>query len=326
MKTIKSFIPIITFSFLMLFNVQSFAQTIYAEEHKVFDGIDKIEVKGSFSDVEVIGSDRNDVKFDGIIKGTSFRSKKFEIKYDVRGDLLSVWVDTPFSFSGSISAKLQFEVPKDIQLQVKNSSGDVYCEGLVSKYTILNASSGDISVENMKGDLDLKTSSGEISVEEVKGNIEVVSTSGDQELKHIIGNIKCQASSGDLELKNIQGDISSRTTSGDLEIDHLVGRMKNVSSSGSLEIENSEVYLHLTTSSGDIRGDGIVLLGETFFNTTSGNVDLKLKNDPDQLSFDLVASSGNLRAGNMRGDKKLYMNNGEIWIHGKSSSGDQTYY
>ncbi|MDQ2178138.1 DUF4097 family beta strand repeat-containing protein [Marinifilum sp. D714] len=326
MKTKMRFIQLVVFGFCLLSSVNLFSQTIYAEEHKVFDGIDKLEVKGSFCDVEIIGSDRLDVKFDGEIKGSSLRNKKFEIKYDVSGDKLMVWIDSPFSFSGRIESKLQFKVPSDTEVLVKNSSGDVYCEGLVAKYTSMHASSGDIGMQNMKGDLELETSSGEISVKNHIGNLDMESTSGDQEIKEVVGNISTQASSGDLEFKYIEGDISSRTTSGDIEIDNLVGRLKNVSSSGSMEIDNSKVYLHLTASSGDIEGNNLLLVGEAFFYTTSGNIDLKLRNDPDQLSFDLVASSGNLRAGNRKADKKLYLRNGEIWIHGKSSSGDQSYY
>ncbi|GAB7086560.1 DUF4097 family beta strand repeat-containing protein [Marinifilum fragile] len=326
MKTKMRFIQLALFSLFLLSSVNSFSQSIYAEEHKVFDGINKLEVKGSFCDVEIIGSDRTDVKFDGEIKGSSFGGKKFEIKYDVAGDKLIVWIDSPFSFSGRIESKLQFKVPADTKVLVKNSSGDVYCEGLVSQYNSIRTSSGDVGMQKIKGDLDLVTSSGEISVKNLIGNLEMESTSGDQEIKEVVGNISTQASSGDLEFKYIEGDISSRTTSGDIEIDNLVGRLKNVSSSGSMEINNSKVYLHLTASSGDIEGNNLLLVGESFFYTTSGNVDLKLRNDHDQLSFDLVASSGNLRAGNKKGDKKLYLRNGEIWIHGKSSSGDQTYY
>jgi hypothetical protein len=127
------------FSLLTLCSANLFSQTIYSEQHKVFGGIDKIEVKGSFCDVEIIGSENEDVKFDGVIKGTSFRNKKFEIEYNVVGNMLSVWIDSPFSFSGRIEAKLQFSVPSGIEVLVKNSSGDVYCEGLVSKYTYLLA-------------------------------------------------------------------------------------------------------------------------------------------------------------------------------------------
>ena len=171
----------------------------------------------------------------------------------------------------------------------------------------------------------VSTSSGEISVSTLVGNLDIISTSGDQEIKNIVGDIVCRATSGDLELKEIEGNVSSKTTSGDIEIDNMVGKLKNVSTSGSLEISNSKVYLNLTASSGDIEGEGIELLGESFFKTTSGNVSIDLRNAPEKLSFDLVASSGSLRAGNSKGNKKLLIRKGEIWIHGKSSSGNQTY-
>ncbi|MBN2597791.1 hypothetical protein [Labilibaculum sp.] len=74
-----------------------------------------------------------------------------------------------------------------------------------------------------------------------------------------------------------------------------------------------------------MRGQGLVLLGESYFKATSGDVSMNLLNDFEQLSFDLSASSGSLRAGNRKGDDNPYFKGGKIWIYGKISSGNQTF-
>jgi len=325
MKVYKKIKPIFLLLVFTITSFNVFSQTIYADVKETYNGVKSIELKGSFCDVEISGEDRTDVSFEGVIKGRSFKKKKFAIRHELNGGVLSIWIESPKSFYGNINGKLNLRVPSDIKLNIRNSSGDLYCENITSRYTKIRASSGDLNIQKIKGDLDIVSSSGEISVKDMVGNLTTESSSGDQEIKFVVGNVTSKASSGDLEFKDIEGDILSRTSSGDIEIEQLTGRLKNVSTSGSIEISDSKTVLHLTTTSGDIQGDNLVLVGESFFDTTSGNVTLSLRNDPDQLSFNLRASSGNLRAGNSTADKKLYMANGDIWIHGRSSSGDQTY-
>jgi len=77
----------------------------------------------------------------------------------------------------------------------------------------------------------------------------------------------------------IQGDVNSRTSSGDIDIEGLIGIYRNVSSFGNVKINNSKTALHLTASSGGIEGENIVFVGESYFNTTSGNIILNLNND-----------------------------------------------
>jgi DUF4097 and DUF4098 domain-containing protein YvlB len=325
MKNQKLGIALFLFIGIIFCSSISYGQTIYAEEKATYDGVKYIEVKGSFCDVEIVGEDRSNVEFEGVIKGSSSKKKEFKIIHELNGSSLNIWIDRPNYIRGNIDGTLELIVPKDIELVVKNGSGDVYCRNMIADVTKLSASSGDMDIKNMTGDLYLTTTSGDIEVGKITGQLTTQSSSGDQEINTVDGNVSAKATSGSIELSNVVGDINSRTSSGDLEIDNINGKFKNVSTSGNLEISNSRCYLNLSASSGDIEGKNVVLLGESYFNTTSGNIRMYLKNDFDQLSFDLKASSGDLRAGNKEAEDQLYMKNGEIWVHGKSSSGDQVY-
>ncbi|RUT73057.1 DUF4097 family beta strand repeat-containing protein [Ancylomarina longa] len=322
---IQNLLKVCLLLFLLFLTRGLFAQTIYANEKASYDSVDKLEIEGAFCDVEIIGENRSDVQFEGIIQGTSGKSKGYIIHHKLNGKTLNIWIDSPNRFWGNIKGDLKFMVPQEIKIDLKNTSGDVFCSGIVAEYLKFKASSGDINIRKLKGNLDLLTTSGEVTVKELVGNAHIVSSSGDQELKFINGDIESKATSGDLKFTEIHGDVNSRTSSGDIDIEGLVGVFRNVSTSGNVNINNSKTALHLTASSGDIEGENIILVGESYFTTTSGNVYLNLNNNFEQLSFDLVASSGDLRVGNQKTEKKLYHENGDIWIHGKSSSGDQVY-
>ena len=321
-KLVKRFFLLAAICF---YSFSSFSQKTYADEKANYNEVSKVVVEGRFCDVFIQGQNREDVKFEGVIKGLSRKGDEYKIRHKLEGRVLKVWVESPRNSWGNIDASLQFLVPSKIQIEVINSSGDVLCENITSDFTSLKASSGDIIGKRLISDLKVNTSSGEITLYEVKGDVTSKSSSGNQEFHKIVGNVSCVATSGDLELGNVVGDIVSRTSSGNVDCNMVEGKLKNISSSGNTEITNSKVVLNLTTTSGNIRGNEVFLLGDSYFKASSGDVSLSLVNDFEQLSFDLSASSGSLRAGNRKGDDQLYLKSGDLWVHGKTSSGNQNY-
>lgn len=301
-------------------------QTIYAKADAQYDGIKRIEVEGRFADVNIIGSDREDVQLKGLIQGKIKGSKDFEIKHRQEGSTLKVWVEMPRFVSGRFEAYLNFKVPYSMDIEITNSSGDVYVEDVLSDMMRLQASSGDIQLKNIETNLTTTTSSGDLKIEYLKGSISAVSTSGDQNFYHIQADISTRATSGDMSFIDVRGNLSTKTTSGDLKFEDIDGALSNVSSSGNLTIRNAKTTLDLMATSGDIRGDGIELLGDSKFTSTSGNVTMDFENEIDALSFDLRASSGNLHAGQRSAERKLYLKHGDVWVYGHSTSGDQSYH
>lgn len=301
------------------------SQTIYAEADANYDGINRVEIQGRFADVKILGTDDDDVDFKGIIRGKLRGSKDFEIKHSKEGSVLKVWIEAPRSIMGRFEAQLSFKVPYSMDIDITNSSGDIYIEEILADQMKLKATSGDIELKNIETVLTTTTTSGDLDINYLKGAISAVSTSGDQKFHHIRAGISTRATSGDFSFYDVIGDLSTRTTSGDLQFEDIDGRISNVSTSGNINIDNAKTILDLHTTSGDIRGDGIELLGDSKFKSTSGDVSMDFVNDIDGMSFDLRASSGDLRAGNRSADKKLYMKHGDIWVYGQSSSGDQNY-
>ena len=89
---------------------------------------------------------------------------------------------------------------------------------------------------------------------------------------------------------------------------------------------NVDGKLDVETTSGSIRGESVSLDGDSFFESSSGSINIELDNDISSMSFDLKASSGGLRVGSNRSDDRLIIKRGGIQITGRSSSGSQSYY
>ena len=301
------------------------SQTIYAEADANYDGIKRVEVQGRFADVKILGTADDGVELKGIIRGKLRGSKDFEIKHSQEGAVLKVWIEAPRSIMGRFEAQLSFKVPYSMDIDITNSSGDIYIEEIVAEQMKLKATSGDIELKNIEAVLTTTTTSGDLDINYLKGKISAASTSGYQKFNHIRASVTTRATSGDFSFSDVVGDLSSRTTSGDLQFEDIDGRISHVSTSGNITIDKAKTILDLHTTSGDISGGGIELMGDSKFKSTSGNVSMDFENNIDEMSFDLRASSGDLRAGSRSADRKLYMKHGGVWVYGHSSSGDQNY-
>lgn len=104
------------------------AQTVYAEADAKFDGIKRVEVEGLFVDVIILGTDANDIDLKGIIRGKLRGGKNFEFKHRQEGSVLKVWIEAPRSIMGRFEAKLTLKVPYSMDIDIRNSSGDIYIE------------------------------------------------------------------------------------------------------------------------------------------------------------------------------------------------------
>jgi DUF4097 and DUF4098 domain-containing protein YvlB len=171
----------------------------------------------------------------------------------------------------------------------------------------------------------LISSSGDVRVDDFVGEIKSVATSGEQEYRKVDGDLICRTTSGDFDLDHINGNIKLKTTSGDLNLEDCKGKIESVSTSGEFRISKSEAVVNIKTSSGDISTYDLKLTEESYFYSSSGEIDVDLQNEYEDLSFDLITSSGDLKVKNHKAEDLLRCGDGKIIVHGNSSSGDQTY-
>ena len=285
------------------------AQNILAKAELEAENVEEVRIEGSFVDVYVNTGDK--VYFKGIIRGSGDEGD-YNFDTDIQGKTLVVRVERRRDNRSWRNYKLNesridLTITDGVELDIDNSSGDIYVANLRASNSKLEASSGDITLKSIVANLNVETSSGDIEIDGLTGDSDIESTSGDQEIYNSKGNIETRASSGDITIAGFNGKIKAQATSGDIELKKGVGAVK------------------VRTTAGNIDGYGIELNNNAYFDATSGRIEIDFDNDLNDLSFDLTATSGDLEVGDRSGEKRLVIERGGYKVIGTTSSGDQEY-
>jgi len=148
-------------------------------------------------------------------------------------------VDWGMSLTGEryVYLDLQLEVPDDLPLNVKDSSGDMDISG-VGPLEVAD-SSGDMEIEDVGGAVSIRDSSGDIEVVGVTGDLTIeADSSGDITGRGIKGSVRVvKDSSGDMSFSDVDHDvIVERDSSGSIAADHVGGDFRVLrDSSGSIK-------------------------------------------------------------------------------------------
>ena len=146
---------------------------------------------------------------------------------------------------------LRVEVPEDLALEIKDSSGEIFLKNIASVQ--VDDSSGDIEIENARGSVSINDSSGDIDIDTAEGDITIESdSSGDINANDISGSVLVmQDSSGDIDVSRVSGNVTvERDSSGDISASDVGGDFR-VLKDGSGSIRSNDVAGEVQTPSKD---------------------------------------------------------------------------
>lgn len=331
--------------FFLLLNVSCIqGQEVQLDQiDETLSNISTVKVEGSFCNVNIKTHSVTSVKVDAEIRGSEKYLDEIKFVYNTDNSTLSIKIEKPKSIWGNLKGYINLVVPSNTNVYVNNSSGDVNVEGIGNAIVEVKASSGDLKIHQIDSDLLCSTSSGDQHIQKITGSLKTHSSSGSQyisnvergvdtkassgsiELLKVKGNVNVTASSGTLRILEIEGDVHAKASSGSIHINKVNGNVNCVSSSGSIRLNTVQGALTLKSSSGSQGGSNITLTDNSSFHSSSGSIRMSLSNDMSELSFNLNASSGSLRAKGSSGHKSLKVGSGSIKVKGVSSSGSQSY-
>jgi hypothetical protein len=199
-------------------------------------GSDLLAVAAGAGDLEISGVGGSS---EVVIRGTVCVSDEDwldQVRIDaVPGERAQVNVSLPdlgsgWSLWGSRYAYVDvvLEVPRDLALEVRDSSGDIEMRDIAA--VSVRDSSGDIDIRGAAGPVQIQDSSGDIEVADLEQGLTIVSdSSGDIRGNDIGGDVRVVAdSSGDIRFsgvgqdviveKDSSGDISARDVGGDFQV------------------------------------------------------------------------------------------------------------
>lgn len=218
---------------------------------QVYADVETLRIDGGNGDIEVIAEDRDDVE---VVTHMTWGLKKPRIEQGFSGGALRLTGGCGFwgSFGPQgCDAEFEVRVPRDLEVDVRGSSGDVTGRGLTGPATLLT-SSGDVEAIDLSGRLRIGSSSGDLEVESYRGRaVEADASSGDVTVRALVvpDRIDAVTSSGEVTVVvpgEVAYDVETDTSSGDtrVEVDQSRG---------------SRHFIRAKTSSGDVtvaRTDG----------------------------------------------------------------------
>jgi hypothetical protein len=304
----KNLTKIFTLSLgLLLVATWSYAQNVIVDGKKSYSNIKSIEVNGGWLDVTYEGGSGSEVKVDAYLASNESDQ---DIVFVTLGDVLKISYQRSSnnnSWNNKNKGYIKITGPKEVALQLRNSSGSLMVNNISNEETLLKVSSGKITASGINGNLDIQASSGSLKIDGVKGNVIAGVTSGNADITDVSGDVQYKSTSGSLDAENIAGEISVALTSGN-------ARLSNIGSLGSLKF-----------TSGNIKAENAGLGDNTSFNGTSGSFKVQTPSNLKAYNFSLKASSGNVKVGNVSTGKSLEMDNGSgPWVKGSISSGNIT--
>lgn len=252
---------------ILLIPLLSFSSGVREEESFTYAGITRIEIRGVFLNVEVRGENNGSVQMrSDLPQGAFFLARDFEVKHEVIGSELRVWVERDGVFSRG-SGTLFFRVPEGTDLSVETASGDVRISGITAPELRANSASGDITMSDIQGKVTVGTISGNLSARKLKGDLDLTTISGDMDLSGASGRLSVKSISGAIRGENLLLEKSSdfKTVSGDIlldlenaldelryELSTVSGRLKvgSVSATRGLEMGTSALVLKGESVSG----------------------------------------------------------------------------
>ncbi|WP_218042626.1 DUF4097 family beta strand repeat-containing protein [Steroidobacter gossypii] len=162
-----------------------------------------------------------------------------------------------FSFKRYAYLDLDIAVPRNVELEVTDSSGDLELSDVgttrvtdgsgdqllknINGNLYVNDSSGVIRIMSVIGDVEVEDSSDNIDIEDVRGNVRILSdSSGDIAIAKVTGNVDVMDdSSGDITIREVKQNVKIHNdSSGDINVSDVGGNFAvMVDSSGNILYE-----------------------------------------------------------------------------------------
>jgi hypothetical protein len=232
----------------------------------LFNGVKSLVFKGDKSDILVSGSNRTGIsmKYNYQLKAKGVFSRKkegnCELSYVLKDSVLTIHLQRKDQkFSGisvlSESSKMEFYVPENVDVKMDSDLGDIDVNGLKANTTKVYTALGDITAENVSGNIDLNTDLGDISMRKLEGKINSVTSLGDIQGEHILisDNSKFNTSLGDIDVQ-----LSNPLSDCSLDLSSSLGKVKvnrpelKKKSGSQLNLGNGKLKVIMATSLGKV--------------------------------------------------------------------------
>ncbi|MDZ5255118.1 DUF4097 family beta strand repeat-containing protein [Clostridium sp. LIBA-8841] len=268
------------------FDLFGTSHTINDSESRSIESVNKITIKSSIADVNILKSDTDELKTE--LKGKYNSNDNNTLKLSVTENNDNLIIETQNSphniFSRDLTLNIYIPESYKGDISITNVSGDIKSERVLELNSLrMETVSGDIEFNSVSAPtVTANTTSGDIEFNKLNTNTSSLKTvSGDIKASSYVGTLTVDSTSGsiDINLAEVKGASTINSVSGDVELGVEVSNnlaLEGKTTSGSIEvadgvntsnIEKGDKLLKATFNSGDNK-----------LNITTASGDIKLDN------------------------------------------------
>jgi hypothetical protein len=313
-------------------------------------------IENKFGDVRVRGEGGRDLKISATIRVQANSHEEADsyaqkIQIDVQQEGNGVTVRTIYPDEGkkwyirtgkspSYSVNYDITMPSDAPLFVRNSFGNVNCNGVHAKSEVDNSNgsltvhdSGPVRLDNSFGGVDLSGASGDSSIDDHNGTVQATDIRGVLELRNRFGSITVRnvqgtanitggngsvmvsdtgsatitTSFGSADVRNVRGDLTLHDNNGNVDFASVNGSATISNSFGNVTFSDVKGRLECTTNNARVKGSSVGGSNVTIRNSF-GNIEL----DTIAGAIEAETSNGKIMVRDARGSVTVRTSYGAI--------------
>lgn len=206
---------------------------------------DRLSIRGDAGNVVVVGDDRSDIEVELVKQSSSIRSNLDDLEFEIDRsndelEFRSEWHGDEGWFQSRPSIDFDIDTPYSVSLDR------------------IESSVGRVIVQNVSGNLDLRTSTGQIDVETVSGTVSAQTSTGRVAVRDVerIGDLRTSTGRVETEVPAIDGDTRLSTSTGRITAaisEDLDAELRATTNTGSVDVGDLELN-DRTSENGFISG------------------------------------------------------------------------
>ncbi|MCB0746851.1 MAG: hypothetical protein KDC90_05245 [Ignavibacteriae bacterium] len=219
--------------------------------------------------IEIQTWTKNEVNIEVISK------KKYKVENLVAaktGSTIKFEIVLEDSWNNSVTVKVK--APANFNFDIETTGGNINIENAITGKLNANTDGGNVSFENVNGEVYVKTSGGNISGENVEGSVGLHTNGGNISL----GNVKSGKSDidtygGNISVGNVDSDLSAKTHGGSISIGNVGGNANVFTYGGHISMEKVSGSANMETYGGHLSLEGAS--GDVVAKTMGGHISLE---------------------------------------------------
>jgi hypothetical protein len=289
-------LPLLVVPLLLAVSCHSIPRETISDIEISFDGIEKVRVSGGALEISYTGGAETDKVFlNAFVESTDPGMEG--VRYRQSGNELIVEFETEshgsFLFGNPVEGFISLKGPRNVALDMYNSSGKMEVYHVKNESILLKASSGKVEGRDLESpNLRVQISSGRVELKDIRGNLDLELSSGMASLEGMKGDVQFQGSSGLVQLSDVEGKVAGKMSSGKADL-------KRIANLGEISL-----------TSGMLQADNCGLGEDSFFSASSGYMKVSSNARLSDYNFDFKVGSGRLSIGDRSSSEDLYIDHG----------------